>query len=92
MNNETQPVTELLESLGSSSEAVAARHRDYLTTEQVMDWLGVSRQWLADHRTRVQPIIPHIKLGREILYPKHRVAELLASLTETRPSWERKAA
>jgi hypothetical protein len=54
-----------------------------------MEGLGVKRQWLADHRTRVQPIIPHITMGREIRYPKRAIDGWLASMVETRPTWER---
>jgi hypothetical protein len=48
---------------------------DLMTEEEVMEKLGVKRQWLADHRTRVQPIIPHITMGREIRYPKRAIDE-----------------
>lgn len=63
---------------------------DYLTDEEVMDWLNVKRQWLADHRTRVEPIVPHIKMGKQILYPKPAVKAWLDALVETRPTWERR--
>jgi predicted DNA-binding transcriptional regulator AlpA len=63
---------------------------DLMTEEEVMKKLGVKKQWLADHRTRVQPIIPHIPMGREIRYPRRAVDEWLASMVETRPNWERK--
>jgi hypothetical protein len=38
---------------------------EYLTDAQVMAWLHVKKQWLADHRTRVEPIIPHIPMGKQ---------------------------
>jgi hypothetical protein len=63
---------------------------EYLTDEQMMAWLHVKKQWLADHRTRVEPIIPHIPMGKQILYPKRAVQTWLDRLVETRPSWERK--
>jgi hypothetical protein len=65
---------------------------DYLTDAQVMAWLHVKKQWLADHRTRVEPIIPHIPMGKQILYPKSAVQAWLDRLVETRPSWKRKPA
>src|ERR1017187_7331145 len=63
---------------------------DLLTEEEVIRWLHVKKQWLADHRTRVLPIIPHIPMGKQILYPRGAVKTWLASLVETRPTWERK--
>jgi len=63
---------------------------EYLTDEQVMAWLHVKKQWLADHRTRVEPIVPHISMGKQILYPKRAVQTWLDRLVETRPSWERR--
>jgi hypothetical protein len=64
---------------------------EYLTDAQMMAWLHVKKQWLADHRTRVEPIIPHIPMGKQILYPKCAVQAWLDRLVETRPSWKRKA-
>lgn len=63
---------------------------EYLTEAQVMAWLHVKKQWLADHRTRVEPIIPHIRMGKQILYPKSAVRAWLRRLLETQPSWKRK--
>ena len=63
---------------------------EYLTEAQVMAWLHVKKQWLADHRTRVEPIIPHIAMGKQILYPKRAVQAWLDGLVETRPSWKRR--
>jgi hypothetical protein len=63
---------------------------DLLTEGEVIRWLHVKKQWLADHRTRVLPIIPHIPMGKQILYPRRAVETWLANLVETRPTWERK--
>ena len=63
---------------------------DLLTEGEVIRWLHVKKQWLADHRTRVLPIIPQIPMGKQILYPRRAINTWLASLVETRPTWERK--
>jgi hypothetical protein len=62
---------------------------ELLTDDEVIRMLRVNRQWLADHRTRIQPIIPHIKLGREIRYLRSDILQMLRSARETRPRWER---
>jgi hypothetical protein len=56
-----------------------------------MAWLHVKNQWQADHRTRVEPIIPYIPKGKQILYPKSAVQAWLDRLVVTRPSWKRKS-
>jgi predicted DNA-binding transcriptional regulator AlpA len=62
---------------------------EYLTDKAVMEWLGVNAQWLADHRTRVEPIIPHVKLGNLVRYPRAAVQSWLEAQTVTTPRWER---
>jgi predicted DNA-binding transcriptional regulator AlpA len=71
------------------SSAITPKGDELLGAEAVMDWLGVSEQWLADHRTRVEPIIPHVKLGSLIRYPRKAIQTWLDAQTITRPSWER---
>jgi hypothetical protein len=64
---------------------------ELLIEEEAMSLLKIkNKQWLADHRTRILPIIPHILFGREIRYPKRLLLRWIASLIETRPMWERK--
>jgi hypothetical protein len=78
------------ESRPPETRAPAAHEDDeILTDEQVMRILKVKRQWLRDHTTRVEPIIPHMPMGREIRYSKRALYSWLGSLIETRPSWER---
>lgn len=36
---------------------------DLLNQREVAAWLGVDISWVKNHCTRVQPILPHIKLG-----------------------------
>jgi hypothetical protein len=62
---------------------------DLMTDEEVCDWLKVNKQWLSDHRTRVEPIIPHFRLGREIRYSRKDISAWLNSVREARPKWER---
>lgn len=62
---------------------------DLISEEDLMKWLSVDRQWLADHRTRVLPIIPHIRLGKTIRYSRSRISAWLGGCVETRPRWER---
>jgi hypothetical protein len=70
---------------------VADSDDELLTDEEVMKLLKIkNKQWLADHRTRVLPIIPHVLFGREIRYPRRLVLRWIASLIETRPTWQRK--
>jgi hypothetical protein len=65
---------------------------DVLTEEEVMSWLHCNKQWLADHRTRVEPIIPHLPMGRQILYSRSAIQAWLIGMEETRPKWSREAA
>lgn len=40
-----------------------------LDTEDLMQWLGVSRGWVLDHASgRRRPQIPHVKIGRLIRF------------------------
>jgi hypothetical protein len=63
---------------------------DPLEEQEIMSILKVNKQWLADHRTRVLPIIPHAPLGRVILYPSKRGLMLwIRQQMQTRPRWQR---
>jgi hypothetical protein len=63
---------------------------ELLEEEEVMMILKVKKQWLRDHTTRVLPIVPHVRMGRQISYPKRAIFAWIAAQTETRPTWERK--
>lgn len=69
--------------------ATPAIEDEYLTDEQVCGILHVNKQWLRDHTTRVKPILPHIRLGRKIVYPRRALYEWMNTRVETRPNWER---
>ena len=62
----------------------------FLTDAEVMAILRVKKQWLRDHTTRVEPIVPHVLIGRQVRYSRRALYDWLRSLNETRPSWERK--
>jgi hypothetical protein len=62
---------------------------DLITEEQVVGWLAVDKTWLADHRTRVEPIIPHVKLGKTIRYSRRAIQYWLSECVQTTPRWER---
>lgn len=62
---------------------------ELLTDADVMAILKVKKQWLRDHTTRVLPIVPHIKIGREIRYSRKAIQAWIMAQQETRPSWER---
>jgi hypothetical protein len=52
---------------------------DIMTDEQVQSWLQVNEQWLADHRTRVEPKIPFFKVGNLIRYSRSELEQWLWS-------------
>ena len=68
------------------------------TVEELLDAaavakiLGVSLQWIKDHTTRIEPIIPHIRLGRKIRFRSADIKRFIQIQTETRPRWERRTA
>jgi hypothetical protein len=84
--SETTPATTAPENITTAVPVID----ELWTDEDVMKLLKVNKQWLRDHTTRVEPILPHISLGREIRYPKSRLLHWLDSQVETRPSWERR--
>ena len=63
---------------------------DMMTDEDVMAFLKVSKQWLRDHTTRTEPIIPHVPCGRKIRYRRSDVIAFVESLVERRPVWDRR--
>ena len=64
---------------------------ELLTDEEVCLILKVKKQWLRDHTTRTEPIVPHIRtMGRQIRYSKKALYAWMRDQIETRPSWKRK--
>jgi predicted DNA-binding transcriptional regulator AlpA len=55
-----------------------------LTVAEISNWLAVSQSWVRDHATgRRRPILPCIKLGKSLRFDQKRVAEWVASLSQT---------
>ena len=62
---------------------------EYLTDKQVCQILSITKQWLKDHTTRGQPIVPHIRLGRKIVYPRRALFDWMSARVEARTNWKR---
>jgi excisionase family DNA binding protein len=62
-----------------------------LDAAEVATILGVSRQWIRDHTTRIEPIIPHVRMGRKVRFRLADIKRFIDTQTETRPKWERSA-
>jgi excisionase family DNA binding protein len=60
-----------------------------MTPDEVAMLVGVKMSWVMDHVTRVEPIIPHIRLGKMIRFKREAVLTWLDSLSSTKPTWER---
>jgi excisionase family DNA binding protein len=60
-----------------------------LTPDEVAVLMDVKMSWVMDHVTRVEPIIPHIRLGKVIRFKRDAVVAWLDSLESTKPTWER---
>lgn len=85
-----KPVPGIPESMPTVNEDFYSPE-DLITDEQVLAWLAVDKTWLADHRTRVEPIIPHVKLGKTIRYSRRAIQRWLSECLQTAPRWERAA-
>ncbi len=86
--NPTRDLTET-----GSRSPVHLDEDELLTDEEACAFLKVKKQWLRDHTTRVEPIVPHIRtMGRQIKYSKRALSRWVQEQIETRPSWQRKKA
>jgi hypothetical protein len=54
-----------------------------ITDEEAMKFLRVDKRWLRDHTTRTEPIIPHIRMGKEIRYSRRALIAWAHAQTET---------
>jgi hypothetical protein len=62
-----------------------------LTPDEVALLLDVKMSWLMDHVSRIEPIIPHIRIGKVIRFKRAVVIDWLDSLISTKPTWEQKS-
>ena len=51
--------------------------------------MGVTQSWVRDHVTRIQPIIPHVKLGALVRFREADIDAFIAAQVVTAPTWER---
>jgi hypothetical protein len=64
------------------------RTEKLLTPDEVAILMDVKMSWLMDHVTRIEPIIPHIRIGKMVRFKWSAVAEWIDSLISTKPTWE----
>jgi predicted DNA-binding transcriptional regulator AlpA len=57
-------------------------------TADVARRLSVEQSWVRDHTTRVQPIIPHVKLGAQVRFRKADIEAFIAVHLVIKPTWE----
>jgi hypothetical protein len=64
---------------------------DFLNATGAAEFLGVTLQWVRDHTTRVEPIVPHTRIGkRTIRFERAELMRFIAEQREARPTWERR--
>ena len=59
-----------------------------LTPHDIAQYFDVTVPWVLDHVTRVEPIVPHIRMGKKIRFRRTDVMEWLSSKTNTKPTWD----
>jgi len=62
-----------------------------LTPDEVAAMLDVKMSWLMDHVTRIEPIIPHVRIGKMIRFKGDAVIAWIDSLMNTKPTWSESA-
>jgi hypothetical protein len=63
---------------------------DYMEAADVAAMLGVTAQWVRDHTTRIEPILPHVRIGRRIRFERTEIERFMRERREHRPTWKRK--
>jgi hypothetical protein len=65
-------------------------NRDFFDAKGAAEFLGVTLQWVRDHTTRVEPIVPHTRIGaRTIRFERAELLRFIEEQREARPRWER---
>jgi excisionase family DNA binding protein len=59
----------------------------FLTPDDIAALLDVKVSWVMDHVTRIEPIIPHVRIGKMIRFRRQEVMQWLDSLTSTKATW-----
>jgi hypothetical protein len=63
------------------------RTEKLLTPDEVVILMHVKMSWLMDHVTRIEPIIPHIRMGKIVRFKRSSLAKWIDSLVSTKPKW-----
>jgi len=58
-----------------------------LTPDEVVMLFDVKMSWVMDHVTRIEPIIPHIRIGKMIRFKRQAVMEWIDSMMNTKATW-----
>jgi hypothetical protein len=80
----------LSEESPKTTGAKASWAEGLLDREAVAKLLGVTGSWVKDHTTRVEPILPHIKMARKVRFRVEDIERFVHEHFEHRPRWERK--
>jgi Helix-turn-helix domain len=62
---------------------------EVIDAAEVADLLKLKVSWVRDHTTRIEPILPHIKLGRKVRYELREILRFIREHREDRPIWGR---
>jgi len=65
------------------------RVEELIDSNETARLLGVTVNWVRDHTTRRQPIVPHVKMGRKIRFERVELMRFIRECRESRPKWER---
>lgn len=60
-----------------------------LKTADVARRMGVTESWVRDHVSRVEPIIPHVKIGALVRFRKQDLDAFIAAQVKSTPTWAR---